>query len=61
MADEDEDESKEDGWIDCYFGYGEGFEGCHCVFEEVWAAGMGSGERSKDVYIVYRCALELQL
>ena len=34
MADEDEDEGKQDGWVDCYFGYGEGFEGCHCGFRE---------------------------
>ncbi len=34
MADENEDEGKEDGWVNSYFGYGEGFEGRHCGFEE---------------------------
>ena len=32
VADEDEDEGKENGWVDCYFGYGERFEGRHCGF-----------------------------
>lgn len=37
MAEEDEDEGEEDGWVDCYFGDGEGFERLHSggVLEEV--------------------------
>ena len=27
MAEADEDEGEEDGWVDCYLGDGEGFEG----------------------------------
>ena len=27
VAEEDESEGEKDGWVDCYFGNGEGFEG----------------------------------
>ena len=30
VANEDEDEGKEYGWVDCHLGYGEGFRGRHC-------------------------------
>ena len=30
MADEDEDEGEENGWVDCHVGNGEGFVGRHC-------------------------------
>ena len=56
VADEDEDEGEEDGWVDCYFGYGEGFGGPHCGrFADGLSGKYRPGECSNGVYIDSRC------
>ena len=61
MAEEDESEGEEDGWVDYYFGDREGFEGRHCgggFGVLVW----GFGERSTPrICIAYHGAFERQL